>query len=351
VSPAALEPATEVETPESTAPPNGDSTQLPPLPEGVQPFPKIIGQSVAIRRVFALIQRAAASEVTVLLTGETGTGKELVARTIHEQSQRHQGPFVAVNCGAIAEHLQESEFFGHKKGAFTDAHTDRQGLFEAADSGTLFLDEIGETSLSAQVKLLRTLQEGEVRRVGENIPRPVNVRLICATNRLLDEEIAAGRFREDLYYRLYVLAVRLPPLRQRRSDIPLLVEHFLTAQATKISPAAMAQLQQHAWPGNIRELENQLASAGAMAGGDKIEPGHLWSHLQKQTEPAPPLPLQEQELELALPLKDAREQFEKRYIHAWLQKLDWDLDAVSARLDLSHSRLYELIRRHDLKEE
>ena len=351
VPPAVPEPATEVETSESTAPQNGDSTQLPPLPEGVQPFPKIIGQSTAIRRVFALIQRAAASEITVLLTGETGTGKELVARTIHEKSQRHQGPFVAVNCGAIAEHLQESEFFGHKKGAFTDAHADRQGLFEAADGGTLFLDEIGETSLSAQVKLLRTLQEGEVRRVGENIARPVNVRLICATNRLLDEEIAAGRFREDLYYRLYVLAVKLPPLRQRRSDIPLLVEHFLATQAAKVSPAAMTQLQQYAWPGNIRELENQLASAGAMAGGDKIEPEHLWSHLQKQTEFAPPPPLQEQELELALPLKDAREQFEKRYIHAWLQKLDWDLDAVSARLDLSRSRLYELIRRHDLKEE
>ncbi|MEW6756430.1 MAG: sigma 54-interacting transcriptional regulator [Candidatus Latescibacterota bacterium] len=178
------------------------SLEVEPLPPGCQPFPRILGQSTAIRRVFALVQRAITSDVTVLLTGETGTGKELVARTIHEGSRRSGGPFVVVNCGSIAEQLQESELFGHKKGSFTDAVADRPGLFEAADGGTLFLDEIGDTSPSTQVRLLRVLQAGEVRRLGENHTRRVDVRLICATNRGLEAEMRAGHFRDDLYYRL-----------------------------------------------------------------------------------------------------------------------------------------------------
>ena len=328
----------------------GDSQgeSVEPLPEGKPPFPAIIGQSQAIRRVFALMQRAADADVTVLLTGETGTGKELVARILHENSQRREEPFVVVNCGAIAEHLQESELFGHCKGAFTDAMADREGLFEAADGGTLFLDEIGETSPATQVKLLRVLQEGEIRRVGENQTRKVDVRLICATNCELEEEVEGGRFRQDLYYRLYVLAIRLPPLRERANDILLLVRHFLAGVGGEISPEAFAQLRTYDWPGNIRELENQMASALAMARGGVIEPEHLWPRLQRVT----PVQSEPEGLgyDATLHLKEAREVFERHFLLTRLQEFGWKLEETASSLGLSRSRLYELIKRHGLKE-
>ena len=315
-----------------------------PVPEGLSPFPEIIGQSAAIRQVVALMQKAIAADCTVLLSGETGTGKELVARTLHQQSRRREAPFVAVNCGAIAEHLQESELFGHKRGAFTDAVADRAGLFEAAQGGTLFLDEISETSPATQVKLLRVLQEGEVRRVGENEVRKVEVRLICACNRELEEEVAQGRFREDLYYRLYVLALRLPPLRERPADIGLLVEHFLQGYERGISPEALEVLAHYAWPGNIRELENQLASARALAGGERLEPAHLWPRVHQRSAMVVDLAFGE-----GLGLKEAREQFERRFIQARLEQCGGDLEAAARHLGMSRSRLYELIRRYGLK--
>jgi len=266
----------------------GFETVVEPLPAGDHPFKGMIGESIAIRRALALIQKAATSDVTVLMLGDTGTGKERAAKLIHEHGERREGPFIVVNCGAIAESLQESELFGHRKGAFTGAVSDHTGLFEAADGGTILLDEIGETTPATQVKLLRVLQEGEIRRVGETAMRHVDVRVICATNRNLEAEVAQARFREDLYYRIFVLVVRMPALRERREDIPLLTQHFLQGHDVEIDPAAQHCLRQYDWPGNIRELENQLASARTVAGDACIETAHLWTRLQRQhTAPSP----------------------------------------------------------------
>jgi len=335
------------------------TSTITPLPKGEHPFPRLVGNSEAMRRLFALMQKATQSDATVLISGETGCGKELVARCVHDHSERNSGPFVAVNCGAIAENLQESELFGHVRGAFTDAVSDRQGLFEEADGGTIFLDEIGEALPSIQVKLLRVLQEGEIRRVGDNQIRQVNVRLICATNRDLEEEVSQGRFREDLYYRLFVLPLFLPPLRQRREDIPLLVEHFLREDKNGIGLDAQEILNRALWPGNIRELENQITSAMAMASGEKIRSEHLWSHLRQTA----PLETSESKAEhssnanttLQLPvdqtLKEARTAFERELVIQRLQHYGDDLETTATSLGISRSRLYELIRRYNLKSE
>ena len=328
--------------------PAGGGAHLPPVepvPQGERPFPHIIGQSHAMRRVFALMQKAGESDITVLVHGETGTGKEEVARTIHRTSVRREGPFIGINCGALTESLLESELFGHKKGAYTGAEQDRKGLFEAADGGTLLLDEISETSPSTQVKLLRVLQEGEVQRVGEEHPRPVDVRLVCATNRDLDKEVAEGRFRADLFYRLYVMVIPLPPLRERLMDVPLLVEHFLADYPAGIDPAALELLRGYQWPGNIRELENQLTSARAMAGGERLRVLHLWGHLQGGPEEAVELGLDK-----GLTLRKAREEFERKWILDKLEEKDWQLEVAASDLGLSRSRLYDLIRKYRLKQ-
>ncbi|MFO0775332.1 MAG: sigma-54 dependent transcriptional regulator [Nitrospiraceae bacterium] len=231
-------------------------------------FHQLVGKSKAMREVFDLIQRVAESPTNILISGESGTGKELVAKAIHFNSDRKQGPFVAINCAAIPETLLESELFGHLRGAFTDAKTDRRGLFEEADKGTLFLDEIGELPVTLQAKLLRAIQEKEIRRVGSPRPTSVDVRIIAATNVDLTEEAKAKRFREDLFYRLNVIEIRLPPLRDRREDIPLLVETFLekcaralNRPARTVAEAAMARLVDYPWPGNVRELENVIERA------------------------------------------------------------------------------------------
>jgi DNA-binding NtrC family response regulator len=238
----------------------------------------IIAQSESMRRVLELARKAAAVEASVLVTGESGVGKERVARLIHDASARAQGAFVAVNCGAVTETLLESELFGHVRGAFTGATQDRPGLFEAASGGTLFLDEVGELPPPMQVKLLRAVQEGEVRRVGENKSRKVDVRLVAATNRDLAAEVEAGRFRRDLYYRLRVIELRIPPLRERKDDILPLARAVLAASAARskrkaasLTPAAADQLLRHAWPGNVRELQNALESALALGTGDRID--------------------------------------------------------------------------------
>ena len=231
-------------------------------------FDDVIGRSAAMQRLFGVLHKIVASDVTILITGESGTGKETIARCVHYNGLRAEGRFVAVNCGALAENLLESELFGHRKGSFTGAIDDRVGLFESAAGGTVFLDEIGETSPGMQVKLLRVLQESEITRVGETEPRPADARVIAATNRDLQQEIGAGRFREDLYYRLSVFPVALPALRERREDIPLLAQHFLSQHAEHanrrvpaISSAAMDALGAYAWPGNVRELENEMERA------------------------------------------------------------------------------------------
>jgi transcriptional regulator with GAF, ATPase, and Fis domain len=228
-------------------------------------FGSLFGRSEAMRRVFAVLERVAPTDTTVLVEGETGTGKELVAEGLHEESQRSTGPFVVFDCSAVSPNLIESELFGHVKGAFTGAFSDRAGAFEAADGGTLFLDEVGELPLDLQPKLLRALERREVRRIGSNHVRKVDVRIIAATNRSLNREVERGRFREDLYYRLAVINVNLPPLRERPEDIPLLIQHFMVelggAKAAPLPEAVVKSISNSTFPGNVRELRNLVARA------------------------------------------------------------------------------------------
>lgn len=245
-------------------------------------FDNIIGQSPKIRSVFNLMERVAGTDATVLVQGESGTGKELIVRAIHHASVRKDAPFIAVNCGAIPQNLVESEFFGHEKGAFTDARELRIGAFERAKGGTLFLDEIGELSLDTQVKLLRVIEEKKITRVGGTDAIPVDTRIIAATNKDLEQEVQKGSFRQDLFFRLNVFFIPIPPLRERKEDIPLLIDHFmekyiqkLSTSITGISKQAVLQLQSYDWPGNVRELENAVHSAIIISQGASVLPEHL----------------------------------------------------------------------------
>lgn len=255
----------------SAQPPNIESERSGP------PIPDLIGAGPAMENVYRLTRLVARSNASVLLSGETGTGKELIAKAIHQLSPRGSGPFVRVNCGALAENLLESELFGHVRGAFTGAVDNRTGRFEAAHTGTIFLDEINSTSQKLQVKLLRVLQEHEFERVGDTKTIGVDTRVIAASNRDLLDEIEAGRFREDLYYRLNVVTIHLPPLTERREDIPSLVEHFLRIYAAenhrdtpRVQSAAMRALCDYSWPGNVRELQNYIERAVVLALGDEL---------------------------------------------------------------------------------
>jgi two-component system response regulator PilR (NtrC family) len=238
---------------------------------------RLLGKSPAMQRVFDTLRKTAPGRASVLLIGESGTGKELAARALHELSQRADRPFVAVNCGAIPETLLESELFGHVRGSFTGAHADKQGLFEAAHSGTLLLDEVAELPVAMQVKLLRVLQERKVKPVGGVTEREVDVRIVAATNRDLETEVEKGTFRQDLFYRLDVIRLRLPPLRERREDLPLLVDHFLRKfsaehgrQVAGVDPETMQALMAYHFPGNVRELENLIERAVILASGDRL---------------------------------------------------------------------------------
>ncbi|HEY7746401.1 MAG TPA: sigma-54 dependent transcriptional regulator [Desulfuromonadales bacterium] len=252
-------------------------------------FAHLVGISDEMQQVFDMVRRVAATEATVLVTGESGTGKELIARAIHNGSERHEGAFVAVNCAAIPAELLESELFGHVKGAFTGAVKDRKGKFELADGGSLFLDEVGELPVELQPKLLRALQEREIEPVG-GTPRRIDVRVVAATNRDLEAAMGEGTFREDLYYRLAVIPVQLPALRQRRSDIPLLVRHFLQKHgggaAVTIDAAALAALTAYDWPGNVRELENAVERMLILRRGDLIGEGDLPPKVRGEGKPA-----------------------------------------------------------------
>jgi two-component system response regulator AtoC len=255
-------------------------------------FESIIAKSPQMTEIFRTITKVADFKTTVLVLGESGVGKELVARAIHGRSNRKGQPFVAINCGAIPENLLESELFGHRKGAFTDAHSDRRGLFEEADGGTLLLDEIGELPLNLQVKLLRVLQEETIRRLGDTKDVKVNVRIITATHRDLAAEVKAARFREDLYYRINVLQLIVPPLRERREDIGLLLDHFLARNNTRLgtqirglSHDTRKVLLEYSWPGNVRELENTIERAMVLAEGDIIDVRDLPERLREALDP------------------------------------------------------------------
>jgi DNA-binding NtrC family response regulator len=311
----------------------------------------IIGTSEAMQPVFDLLRAAADTPATVLVTGESGTGKELVARALHRLSRRAPRPFVAVNCSAFSEGLLESELFGHVRGAFTGADATRRGVFEAADQGTLFLDEIGDVTPRTQVSLLRVLQEGEVRRVGANDAIHVDVRVVAATNVDLREAVRRGRMREDLFYRLNVVNIALPPLRERREDIPLLALHFLKKHAARmqrdvggISDAALAALTAWRWPGNVRELDNCLARAVVLCRGATIEERDLPRELLAGDRAGAVVDAGVEALPYAEAKRRVVHAFERRYLRAQLHEADGNISRAAARAGLDRSNFKRLCR-------
>jgi transcriptional regulator with GAF, ATPase, and Fis domain len=318
------------------------------------PFAKIVGVSEGMMRVLSVIRRVADTDSTVILYGETGTGKEVIARALHECSYRRRRPFVAINCGAIPENLLESELFGHVKGAFTGALANKPGKFEVADGGTIFLDEIGDMSPELQVKLLRVLETSSFEPVGGSRSVTVNVRVVAATHRDLEKAIEEGKFREDLYYRLHVIPVRLPPLRERRSDIPLLIRHFIghfnTAKRMKVvdvSSEVLERMTSYAWPGNVRELRNMMERLVVLKGEGIIQmedlPERLRSHAGLGVG-TPPIVLSEE----GICLNTAVEQFEKALILESLKKTQWVKNRAAKLLHLNRTTLVEKIKRHGL---
>ena len=316
-------------------------------------FDGFIGKSARMLEVFETIRKTADSGSTVMITGESGTGKELVARALHEESARRSGPFVSVNCGAVPPTLMESELFGHVKGAFTGAVASTEGLFAAADGGTLFLDEITEIPQTIQVKLLRAIQEREIRRVGDTRDVKVDVRLIAASNRDLAKAVADGTLREDLYYRLNVIPIHMPPLRERIEDIPLLVAHFV-ARLTKddgkagrgISPESLAILERYHWPGNIRELENVVERAIVLGTGELLSPESLPPHLRA--------PRDERAVDVEIPatgmnLEDTLAAIENRYIRLALERSGWLQVRAAELLGLSFRQFRYKLQKHGLR--
>jgi two-component system, NtrC family, response regulator HupR/HoxA len=305
-------------------------------------FDRLVGGQTGLREAVALARKVLDADTTVLLLGETGTGKELFARLIHEAGPRRSARFVAQNCGALPESLLESELFGHARGAFTGALADRKGLFEDADGGTVFLDEVAETSPAMQLRLLRVLQEGEIRRVGTSAARKVDVRVLAATNSDLEADVAAGRFRKDLYYRLNVFPIRLPALRDRPADIAGLAEHFLRVYRERarravpaISPEAMRCLRGYPFPGNVRELENEIERAVALADpGQPIGPEHLSARVREDAEKSAPAPT----------LNEAIEQLKRRMIEDAPRECGSKTRAAE-RLGLTRQSLQQMLRR------
>jgi two-component system response regulator AtoC len=323
--------------------------------EGIHAFHNLVGKSGRMRDVYRLLEQAAGLDITVLLGGETGTGKELAARAIHYHSSRKERRFVPVNCGALPPDLVESELFGHVRGAFTGATGANGGLFEEADGGTIFLDEIGELPLQTQVKLNRVIQEREVRRVGDASPTKVDVRVVAATHRDLRAEAAAGRFREDLFYRLNVFPIRLPPLRERAEDVPLLAAHFLAKHAramrrevTGLDPETLRLLTSWAWPGNVRELENAIERAVAIASGKSLLPRDLPQELALPAPVLPPGPVL-----AAMPYREALEQAQDRvsreYLVALLSEFQGNVTRAAARAGVERESLHRLLKKHGLR--
>ncbi|MBA3006454.1 MAG: sigma-54 dependent transcriptional regulator [Proteobacteria bacterium] len=303
----------------------------------------IVGDSPPMQELLEMISYVATTEATVLITGESGTGKELVAAALHENSDRHDGPFVKVNCAALADTLLESELFGHEKGAFTGADRRREGKFVQADGGTLFLDEIGETTQAMQVKMLRVLQEHELQRVGGEETIKVDVRILAATNRDLASEVKAGNFREDLYYRLNVVTLAVPPLRERRGDIPLLIDYFVQKFAEKnrrtvesVTPKCMELLVSYGWPGNVRELENAIERGVILMRGEQLSEKSL------------PLPIQKQEREGEIAAPSSLQEAERLLILQTLEESGGNKSEAARRLGITRKTLQNKLQRYDL---
>jgi two-component system response regulator HupR/HoxA len=312
-------------------------------------YAQIIGRSPAMQRVLRLVDRVTDLRVPVLIVGESGTGKELIARAIHFNGPRRRGRIVSENCGAIPENLMESEFFGYMRGAFTGANRDQAGLFEQADGGTLFLDEVGDLPPDLQTKFLRVLEEGEVRRLGSKSVAPVDVRVVAATNRDLEGLLKTGAFREDLYYRLAGVVLEIPPLRDRREDIPSMVAHFIKEVAgpdtsLRIEPAAMELLQAYDWPGNVRELRNEVQRLIALQAGGEISPEHLSARILQWRAPdldAPP----------EGGIRALVEDLERRVLRASLLRHGWNKSRAAAELGLSRLGLRKKLERYGLDAE
>jgi len=328
------------------AAPSGDAGKRRPRKSDV-----LIGSGVWIKELYDRIAMVAATEVTVAIFGESGTGKELVARTIHNSSPRHDAPFVVVNCAAIPEQLLEDELFGHVRGAFTDASRDREGLLAAAHTGTLFLDEIGELPLPLQAKLLRVLQSQEFRRIGDDQDRRVDVRIITATNRDLDQLVAAGGFRQDLYYRINVFPMHLPPLRERPEDIALLVHHFVQKYRARLgkvveglTPGALARLSAYDFPGNVRELENKIHQSMVVASGPMIEERDI-ALPRAQTSPGA-------RVDVARPFREIKQEtidaFERNYLTELLRVHAGNLAQAARAAGMDRKNLWALVERHGL---
>ncbi len=309
-------------------------------------FELVIGKSPAMQQILDIVRRVSPTESTVLITGESGTGKELIAREIHRHSRRRNAPFVVVDCGALVETLFESELFGHVKGSFTGAHETKHGRFEVADGGTIFFDEISNIGPNIQAKLLRVIQEREVTRIGSSRPIKVDVRILAATNENLAELVRKGRFREDLFYRLNVVPLHLPPLRQRKEDIPLLAEHFLQKYNRRskklikgISPRAMKALIEYDWPGNIRELENTIERAVVLARGEVIDLDDLLTHgISAKVSFAPPW----------LSTTNTLAEVEKEYIKAVLQEQKGNKSAAAKILGIDRKTLWAKIKKYQI---
>ena len=317
-------------------------------------FHDIIGQSNKMREVFDLVEKVADCDSTILLNGETGTGKGLVAKAIHQKSRRVNKPYISINCGAIPENLLESELFGHVRGAFTGATSSKQGKFELADGGTILLDEIGDMSSDLQVKVLKVLEEGEFEQVGGSKTLKVDVRIIAATHRDLCEEVQKGNFREDLYYRLYVIPLLLPSLKDRKSDIPHLVSYFTNQSNQKndrqvdgVAEDAMAKLMSHSWPGNVRELKNLIERMVVLKGEGKITVADLPVELKKadQYEPTSTIEISDE----GICLNSAVTEFEKALILQSLEKTKWVKNKAAKLLHLNRTTLVEKIKRHQLQ--
>ncbi|MBI5546126.1 MAG: sigma-54-dependent Fis family transcriptional regulator [Deltaproteobacteria bacterium] len=323
--------------------------------QGVYGFQSLVGKSPRMREVYQLLEQAAALDITVLLTGETGTGKELAARAVHYQSARRDRRFVPVNCGALPAELVESELFGHARGAFTGAVGAKAGLFEEARGGTVFLDEVGDLPLPVQVKLNRALQEREIRRVGENSPVPIDVRVVAATHRDLKAEVKAGRFREDLFYRLHVFPIGLPPLRERREDIPLLAAHFLDKHGKVhhrplegFEPEALRFLTGYPWPGNVRELENAIERAVAVCSKGLVGKGCLPGEVLQEQQGGLPV-----DVLLGMSYREAvqvaRERVSRDYLTALMKEAGGNVTRAAERAGMERESLHRLLKRYSVR--
>jgi len=314
-------------------------------------FQGVIGSSPSMHKLFVLLEKVIGAATTVLIQGETGTGKDLIAWTIHSNSPFKHKPFIAENCGALSENLSESELFGHVKGAFTGAIKDKKGIFEIANGGTVFLDELGEMPASMQVKLLRVLQDGQIRYVGSNKRKKVKFRLIASTNRNLEEEVKQGNFREDLFYRINIFPIYLPPLRERKEDIPLLTSHFidliskkLTRKPARITSGALEHLSQYDWPGNVRELQNEIERALTLIGeGDEIREEHLSEKIILSPENFSKFQ------DFSRNLQELKNQFEKRVVFETLRKTKGNRTHAARMLGLTRQGLHNKICRYNIK--